>query len=331
MLVSEVLQSIAPAAAFTAKKTSNLDTLKRLCFRSNIVSGYNGQTGYATTFKSDLNCTIDAEKLVMLLSSLSKNAEISLKSLKDSVRVKCKGTTATLGTGSVDVYPDLIPSSYTDIGYAEDLPDAIDVCASMIGLTRNQFPGVAISGRYVYSTDGTRATRVQMSSSVAGGNYYLPLSSAKSLTGLRRPTTMIKFKNLIGAVFSDPMALWFSALLNGEFPYQAINSFFDRSFENQVTLPEGIRSSLQRLSMMIDDYSDGVLVEASGGFLTMQVENKLQGELIEQYDWDDREFSFRVDPLKFREALRISHSVDLSDPHKIVFVGDGKLHALMLR
>lgn len=315
MTRDELLDLITPVCAFVASKTSSIATFQQLCFKGSLVIGYNGECGYIVRGPLNLTCAVSADKFLSIVKKLP-HEDVSLSLQKDSLRIKCKGTTATLPTQNAENYPDPLSSSFQTIGAVADLPEALEFCSKLIDTTaRNQFCGVAVSGKYAYSTDGLRATRYELESSMDGGLLFFPLKAAKSLIKLPAPSRYVAWNNLVGAMFDSPPGLWYSLLLSGKFPASAIDSMFDDDVGSRVLidLPEGMYGALERLQLVTDESTDGVQLVSNGSEMQLLAVSRVSGEIIETLPYSSpHQFSIKFNPNHFLDALNVSSKVDIS-------------------
>jgi hypothetical protein len=286
-----------------------------------------------------IECTVLADRFMSLLAKMPANEEITISQQGTTLRVKCKGSSATLQTGTTDNFPDFIPKQYGSIGAPKNLATCVKFCADMIDLSaRNQFPGVAFRGYYAYSTDGLRATRVAMDDKIESDLIYIPAKSAKSLAKLPVPSKLIAWQNMVGALFDDPPGLWCSATLSGKFPADAIDGFFAAPPPDQYVaeFPAAVLPAIDRLEVMTGDDSDGIEVVSQQGNLHFVARVREGGELVENFDWDfEPSFKIRLNPRHFRYGLQISHRVDLSQAcgesaRQIRFLGTGVDYTMAL-
>jgi DNA polymerase III sliding clamp (beta) subunit (PCNA family) len=337
MQKEELLEVLKPLARFVAPKSGAIAQFKQLCLRDNLAYAYNGESGCAIRLQLGVSCTVPADRFLEIVGKMPDNQDIKI-SLKDStLRVRCKRTSLTLSTGSADTYPDLVPAEYVEVCEANNLLDCVATCASAVNDTaKNRFGGIAIGGDYVYSTDGLRATRAKLSSPFRGQLVHIPLKSAKSLPVLGDPVKMIAWKNIVGALYSDPPAMWMSATIAAKYPQANIDDLLSQPAGELVEFPEESIEALDRLEAMADAESRRVDVVSQQGNLHFVARAREVGELIENFDWDYQgSFQMRVNPAHFREALLLSRKVGLStvagkNATGLRFYGDGVDHVMSL-
>lgn len=333
----ELSEILSPVSKFVAGLSGSILTFQHLCFKGNFVLAYNGESGYCAPCPLGIECTVPSARFLSLLDKMDKDAEVSISMQGPRMRLVCLGSTATLQTGDVTSYPDWIPDKHSLVGTPGNLLDAFRVCSDLIDRkARNQFQGVYLRGQYAYSTDGLRATRFTLDASVSG-SVYIPLRSAQSLLNLRPPARLISWQSMIGAVFDDPVGLWCSATLAGDFPADSIDGFFVQGLQDKyiAEFPEDVLPAMRRLQIMTDDDRSGIDVVSESGNLQFSARVREGGELVENFAWRfPHPFRFRVNPIHFLHGLNVSRRVDLTEvcggsSRRIRFAGAGGVDHLM--
>jgi len=338
MTADELLSVLKVSARFVAGKSGQIDIFRHLCFRDNLVYAYSGECGCALRLTVGLSCTVPADRFLALLGKFPSASEVRLDMQGTALRVRCGRSHATIPTGAVGRYPDFVPSDFVELGTPPNLATSVQRAAKLIDETaRNQFAGVALAGSYVYSTDGLRATRIQLEASLADGAFFLPLRAAKLLVTLGQPSRLLAWDQMVGAIYEEPSGLWASSLLAHRFPQAHVDDHFLQAPapEHVVVFPDEILETLNRLEVMSADAGSGVDVVSQQGNLHLVARSGEAGELVEELDWDAPSFKMRVNPRHFRQGLEISRRVDLSsvlrgERRSVRFLGNGVDHVMSL-
>jgi len=328
---------LKPVSGFVAPKSGAVLTFKNLCFRDNLVYGYNGETGYVGRMPLGINCTVPADKLLAVIDRMPEGAvQISLHG--GEMRIKFgdsrASSTAKLLTSTTESFPDFVPKDFVDICYATNVLQCLRVCLDAIDLNaRNVFPGVAIRGEHVYSTDGLRYTRMKLNAAMVGEIAYIPAKSVKLLMRLGHPKKFIAWQGFVGGLYEDPPGLWLTCQLSGRFPNKMIDEQIDRPVFQLIELPEGLEESLGRIEVL-SDAGQGAEMTSREGQLILSSAEKGAGGHQEVLPWPNAgAFKVRFNPRHFQDALKISRKIDLGsvccdDPRAMRFVGDGVEHVM---
>jgi DNA polymerase III sliding clamp (beta) subunit (PCNA family) len=334
MTRDELLPILKHVAKFVAGRQSKAAMWQQLCFRDNLVYGYNGETGIIRGCPLGIRGSVPAERLVSLISRMP-NEEIKIAMKGNNFRIQCAGNNANLPTAPAEKYPDFLPAQYTDSPCPDNLQEAVKTVARVVddkaGISKNF--GVALHDKYVYSTDGLRATRYNLNGSVGTGTFFISPKSAKTLTSLPSPHTLMQWDNVFGLLF-EPKGFWCSTVLSAKFPIKMVDDCVSRPQKDVVELPENITAVMSRMQVMTDELDRYVELEAKHGELCLSSSIREGGDVNESLAWNvPAEFKICVNPQHFIEATQLTRRIDLIQLHednRLHFVGDGFDHILTL-
>jgi len=314
MLVSELRAIADPVSEFVAGKTSSQDKFQNICFKDNLLFGFDGEAGLTIRFQSTLNGCVNADDFVSLISKLPDSEDVLLTQSGSTITVKCASTVVEFQTTDSASFPDFIPKQFMDVGSPGDLQKVLKGCLD-VSDPKSRFPGVMVRGCYVYSTDGLRAYRAKFSGTTPQGGLYIPFRSARSLVRRTLPTKLIVWNNMVGALFSDPPGLWCSTTVAGRFPTDQIDAMFVDSSTTRTEFPVACIEALKRIESLVSlSENPGVAVTSTSGSLRFEALIRSTGKIVERFSWDfPHDFAFKANPKHLRIGLTVSNVVDLSE------------------
>lgn len=332
----ELLNIIKPVAAFAAGKSCQVEAYQTICFRGGFAQAYNGEAGLAIACPLPIDGLVSATKMSAILGKFSSD-EIKVVGDGNNVQLKCGRSKLTLGLQSSHTFPNFLPSQFVDLAVPANLQAAIASVVRFVDVVAgNKFPGVLVSGDYVYSTDGARCTRYSLDAKI-NGKFYLPLSAARRVMKSFAPTRLIAWGSMLGGCFPEPSGMWCSATLSGSFPDKLIDGMFSVPPIEQhlVNIPAELEESIDR--MLIIAGRDGIDVISEGGTIYLATRTLSGEELTESAPWEcQHEFRFRTKSQHFRDAITLGKRLDISPfvrnetPNYLRFYGERVEHCLAL-
>lgn len=294
-----------------------IELYRCFCFRDGFVYGYNGEVGIAEKCDLPLNCCVSAERLYRMVSGL-EDARIT----QNQTAISVSGGTyrGKLQIQDSRPYPNAIPEKFGRLEGAQQLSASLKAVLFSAGPSmQSQHPdGVGIAGRFIYSTDGNRGTRLKLLGKPVDKPIVLPPSGAKVLAGFGEPEQWLQAENVLMALYSDTGTFVAVRQYAKKFPFQHLEDQFNRFALPRIwDIPEGLARAVDRVMAITGSTSEarsGIVLTSKEGTLTVRSIVAEVGEAEESVPFErSQEFGVKVSSVFLKDALKIFKQVDLSD------------------
>lgn len=323
-----------------AKKTIGTDQVpqfQNFCFRNDALYSFDGLCGVAVKAKVGITGCIPAAHLLRVVGSLKDKVEVTQDETSGVVTIQNGRTQIRVPTAPVSNYPEILPRSFTPyLGPDSGLHEAMKIVVALTSDERQvKFAGVGIRGKYVYGTDGKRATRAKLAVD-AGPLVTIPMRAAKRMLEWGEPRQVVVGKGQLVATYSEH--LFVTALMSVNSPVTAIDNQIQAQGKRSksVVVSESLREAVQRASVFANEKTSGVRFGNSLGKLTVSSGNRELGTFAESESWGfGEDFEIWVQPSHFLAASDLTSKMDLTnviegDARNLRFDGPNFTHILSL-
>lgn len=304
------LSRVKPAVAH-----SKMNELFRcVVFRNDRLMSFNGNSGIVTKSGiSGVHLAVDADKFVQIVSQLS--GQVVLDQQDGSLVITNNRARFKISTAPASRFPDFVPTGMVRWCKSNDFVDAIRKVSFTIcnDLSRAALVGVGVRGPYVYSLDGKRITRARMTEP-ATSPAVLSVQTANHLMKFGQPDSVLIGHGHIGAHWSSEDTLYVGALMQSNFPFDAIDGLFSTppSEDYVVKIPTDLAKAIKLVTPVLDT-STSIEVENDGEQLILSATSQF-GEAKHSLPWEFKhKFKISIDSAFLLQAVLRFSFIDFSD------------------
>lgn len=336
----QLLESLGRVRGFVSEN-NKIGILQNCCFRDGSLYGFDGECGVGTKSPVDLECCVSAQRLYKIVEGLGDQIDITL----DGYVLRIEGGgyhSSTLPTASPAQYPQIIPSDLAPWSTATNLSQCIErvLPSATSDEDMEQCMGVAVRGKYVYTTDGHRMSRAALDTEVPTDATLLA-KAAKYLVKNGQPTRTYLSNGAFVAVYEETGSVFVSSLLARRFPCNAIDQQFFAKMDHRydAVFPEDLAAAVSRVRKITlgrTGDSSAVILENRDNTLLVRLTVQDVGTSEERMVWNfPYAFTVKINAQWFVDALKRTRNANLASVvggqgSAIRFFDDGYDHSVAL-
>jgi DNA polymerase III sliding clamp (beta) subunit (PCNA family) len=291
------------------------------CFKENKVSSFSGTAGTMTTLKlNNWDFAVEADRFYKIIRSMPEALKLELKGEKLYIR---SGRNETwLNVFPTHAFPQILPESgqaedyYTGKDLVEGLKTvAFSICTNPM---KPNLLGVAVSDRFLYSSDGNRISRFTLKDPVPR-ELTIPVSAVEHLIKLGPPDLVFTTGNNVGALWNETKTVYVTQTIAYSFPTKMVDAILSEMTDLIVELPEETINAVKRVSLLTptDDNELIVAYDPKDHLLRLSTATNEVGSAREFIPWAPSPelpaFKASIKPWFVDEALEHTRKIDLSD------------------
>ena len=289
-----------------------INQAQHFLFTENTISSYNDKIFISHYFEHPFNCSVKAEDLYNLISSIT-NEEIELEMKDNQFLVTSKNTKsgfASFSEGDLFEIINKLNNDYSTLDWKslpEDFIQGLSIC--MFSVSKDSMKGVlsgiSVNKEGIISSDDYRITKYQLNETI-NDSFILPLSSAIELINFS--ITKYAITESWAHFLTDTKVRFSVRLLTGDYPDVSEYLSMNEKPKTELKFPEKTNELIRHLSTMTE--GDTVIEKK----LQVVLENKTATFGVEKkglfwakkdipIDYFDEKLTFLVNPVFFYQVL----------------------------